>query len=153
MGSDARTTLMIKNIPNKYTQKMVLDSLDGVVPGGYNFFYLPIDFQNRCNVGYAFINMTDTKFIPALYEKYHNKKWERFNSEKICEIAYARIQGLQKLVDHFRNSSLLNEDENVRPVVLVNEKMVPFPLGTSLAVKRDGTSGKLVAYFENEINI
>lgn len=144
VGGDLRTTLMIKNIPNKYTQKMLLESLDAVIPGGYNFFYLPIDFQNRCNVGYAFINMTDTCFIPPLYMKQHNKKWDRFNSEKICEIAYARIQSLPKLIDHFKNSSLLNEDEKVRPVVLVNDKLIPFPLGTSLLVKKDPVSGRSI---------
>lgn len=136
MVNDFRTTLMIRNIPNKYTQKMLLDSIDQIIPGSYNFFYLPIDFQNQCNVGYAFINMSNTKFIPALYERFHNKGWELFNSEKICEVAYARIQGLQKLVDHFRNSSLLSEDEKVRPVVLIGGKLVPFPVGVSLVVKK-----------------
>ena len=27
------------------------------------------------------------------YQQYHGKKWEKFNSEKVCDIAYARIQG------------------------------------------------------------
>ena len=54
---DRRTTLMIKNIPNKYTQKMLLSTMDEQFRGAYDFFYLPIDFKNKCNVGYAFINM------------------------------------------------------------------------------------------------
>jgi len=54
---DRRTTLMIKNIPNKYTQKMLLQTMDEQFRGGYDFFYLPIDFKNKCNVGYAFINL------------------------------------------------------------------------------------------------
>lgn len=56
-GEDKRTTLMIKNIPNKYTQKMLLATIDEDFRGHYDFFYLPIDFKNKCNVGYAFINM------------------------------------------------------------------------------------------------
>ncbi len=44
-GKDTRTTLMIKNIPNKYTQKMLLQKLDESHRMQYNFFYLPIDFK------------------------------------------------------------------------------------------------------------
>ncbi len=44
-GSDARTTLMVKNIPNKYTQKMLLATIDEHFRGTYDFFYLPIDFK------------------------------------------------------------------------------------------------------------
>ncbi|KAL0311453.1 UNVERIFIED_CONTAM: protein MEI2-like 2, partial [Sesamum angustifolium] len=56
-GEDSRTTLMIKNIPNKYTSKMLLAAIDETHKGTYDFLYLPIDFKNKCNVGYAFINM------------------------------------------------------------------------------------------------
>jgi hypothetical protein len=60
-GQGNRTTLMIRNIPNKYTQKVLMQTIDEAsFYGRYDFFYLPIDFKNRCNVGYAFINMADT---------------------------------------------------------------------------------------------
>jgi len=124
---DTRTTLMIRNIPNKYTQRMLIEQLDRENPGCYDFLYLPIDFKNNCNVGYAFVNMVSTDFLPAFYASLHNKRWERFNSEKVCEIAYARIQGLEQLLDHFKNSSLLAEDKKVRPVILLNGRYVPFP--------------------------
>ena len=44
-GSDTRTTVMIKNIPNKYTQKMLLQTIDKKFMGTYDFLYLPIDFK------------------------------------------------------------------------------------------------------------
>ena len=44
-GKDIRTTLMIKNIPNKYNQKMLLQKIDMNHKMQYNFFYLPIDFK------------------------------------------------------------------------------------------------------------
>lgn len=132
-GDDKRTTLMIKNIPNKYTQKMLLALMEerfaGMLPFPFDFFYLPIDFKNRCNVGYAFINMTSPHCIPALVEEFHGRRWPKFNSEKICRIAYARIQGKNALVQHFQNSSLLHEDKRCRPVLFkLSGEVEPFPI-------------------------
>ncbi|KAL9691008.1 hypothetical protein QQ045_011425 [Rhodiola kirilowii] len=67
-GEDSRTTLMIKNIPNKYTSKMLLVAIDEQNKGTYDFLYLPIDFKNKCNVGYAFINMLTPKHIIPFYQ-------------------------------------------------------------------------------------
>ena len=115
-GIDKRTTLMVKNIPNKYTQKMLLETVDVEFKTSYDFFYLPIDFKNKCNVGYAFINFIDPKCIIPFVEKFNNKKWEKFNSEKVCDITYARIQGKNGLINHFQNSSLMCEEEDCRPI-------------------------------------
>ena len=117
-GKDRKTTVMIRNIPNKYTQRMLLAEVDTELKGKYDFFYLPIDFKNQCNVGYAFINLTDPLWILNLYEKFNGKRWSHFNSGKICEITYARIQGKQALVAHFRHSTLMQVDESCQPLLL-----------------------------------
>ena len=44
-GEDMRTTVMIKNIPNKYTQKILLSAIDKKFANTYDFLYLPIDFK------------------------------------------------------------------------------------------------------------
>lgn len=115
-GKDRKTTVMIRNIPNKYTQKMLLAEIDVELKGKYDFFYLPIDFKNKCNVGYAFMNLIDPFCILKLYEQFNGKRWSHFNSGKICEITYARIQGKQALTAHFRHSALMQVDEECQPM-------------------------------------
>lgn len=121
-GNDKRTTLMIKNIPNKYNQKMLLTEIDKNFSGKYDFFYLPIDFKNKCNVGYAFINMVNPSAIVPFAKEFNLKKWGRFNSEKVCQLNYGRIQGKKNLVSHFQNSSLMDELVDCRPVFFDLEK-------------------------------
>lgn len=139
-GEDNRTTLMIKNIPNKYTSKMLLAAIDERHKGTYDFIYLPIDFKNKCNVGYAFINMTDPSQIVPFYQSFNGKKWEKFNSEKVASLAYARIQGKAALIAHFQNSSLMNEDKRCRPILFNTDgpnagDQVPFPMGVNFRTR------------------
>jgi len=131
-GQDNRTTLMIKNIPNKYDQEMLLEAINKNFKGTYDFFYLPIDFKNKCNVGYAFINFIHPSTLVPFHEEFNHKKWEKFNSEKVCFITYARIQGKLAFIDHFRNSSLMYEDQTCRPLIFHSSgpnmgELEPFP--------------------------
>ncbi|KAL3701746.1 hypothetical protein R1sor_019768 [Riccia sorocarpa] len=125
-----RTTLMIKNIPNKYNQPMLLTLLDQHCKGcnkkitdpnepqsAYDFVYLPIDFKNRCNLGYAFVNFTSVPATIRLYEAFHSKQWEAFNSRKICQVTYARVQGRAALEEHFRNSRFACDTDEYLPLV------------------------------------
>jgi len=104
-SEDIRTTLMVKNIPNKYDQEMLLEAINKHHEGAFDFFYLPIDFRNKCNVGYAFINFIDPKSIAAFHEEFNNKKWEKFNSEKVCKLTYARIQGPRQAAKNLPNNN------------------------------------------------
>ena len=119
-GEDSRTTLMMRNIPNKYDQRMLLAAIEVNSSNSIDLFYLPIDFKSYCNNGYCFINFTDAACIPYFYKEFDGKRWERCNSEKVAEITYARIQGKEELIKHFSNSSLRHEDKSMQPVVWDN---------------------------------
>lgn len=134
VGKDTRTSLMVRNIPNKYTQQMLLSEFTehGHGPGVIDFFYLPIDFKNRCNRGYAFINFVDYKDILPFHRRYFGKHWRTFNSDKICDITYARIQGKAAMLKRFENSALMEKDDEYKPLVFGSDgpdrgKRLPFP--------------------------
>ncbi|XAR50390.1 hypothetical protein NMG60_11004701 [Bertholletia excelsa] len=115
---------------------MLLAAIDEHCRGTYDFLYLPIDFKNNCNVGYAFINLIDPHCIIPFYKAFNGKKWEKFNSEKVAALAYARIQGKIALIAHFQNSSLMNEDKCCRPLLFCTDgpnagEQEPFPIGTN----------------------
>ncbi|OAD07557.1 hypothetical protein MUCCIDRAFT_125237, partial [Mucor lusitanicus CBS 277.49] len=107
---DKRTTFMIRNIPNKYTQQMLIDYVNATHERKYDFLYLRIDFQNKCNVGYAFINFIDPKDAIEFARDRVGKKWQSlFKSDKKCDLSYANIQGKQALIKKFQNSQVLSE--------------------------------------------
>lgn len=45
IGNDPRTTLMIKNIPNKYTIQDLSNEIDQNFENSYDFLYLPCDIK------------------------------------------------------------------------------------------------------------
>ena len=116
---DLRTTLMIKNIPNKYTISTFLEEINLYFKNTYDIFYLPIDYINKCNLGFAFINFVEPFHIILFYELYRGKKWKKFNSDKMCELLYAKFQGRKELISHFEKGKVLSFDsEDKKPLIL-----------------------------------
>ncbi|KAL0246425.1 hypothetical protein GEMRC1_007637 [Eukaryota sp. GEM-RC1] len=72
-GEETRCTIMIRNIPNKYQSPMLLNSINNNHSGTFNFFYLPIDFKNLCNYGYAFINFRHPSHIISFFKEFNGK--------------------------------------------------------------------------------
>ncbi|GJN03089.1 hypothetical protein PR202_ga20498 [Eleusine coracana subsp. coracana] len=71
---------------------------------------------------------------------FNGKRWEKFNSEKVASLAYARIQGKSALIAHFQNSSLMNEDKRCRPIIFHSDgpkagDQEPFPVGTNVRTR------------------
>lgn len=108
---DRRTTVMIKNIPNKFTRDMLLNIIDQNFKGAYDLFILPTDVNRYKNFGYSFINFTCSYYIPYFYFIFNGKKWSSTNSQKICEITYSKIQGRNNLLSHYSNKIIFRNEE------------------------------------------
>ncbi|GAA5867085.1 hypothetical protein JCM3774_004388 [Rhodotorula dairenensis] len=131
-GLDVRTTLMIKNIPNKMKDLEVMQYIEEVVGRTYDFFYLRCDYSNDCNVGYGFVNFVSTTALLEFARARLGTRWNKCGSDKLCVLSYANIQGKPSLINHFKNSSVLDQDENRRPKLFVTEgphagEPEPFP--------------------------
>jgi len=127
LDRNPKTTLMVRNIPNKYDLPMLLEAIEKHHKGKFDFLYLPIDPRNKCNVGYAFINFIDTRYIHDFYLEFNNQRWGRFNSEKVCEITYGRIQGKKALMHHFQYSNVMNQqDKKLKPYIPPDNELLNY---------------------------
>ncbi|KAM0819194.1 putative RNA recognition motif 2-domain-containing protein [Seiridium cardinale] len=137
-GIDVRTTIMLRNIPNKVDQAMLKGIIDESSWGRYDFMYLRIDFANDCNVGYAFINFVDPLDIIDFVNKRGNQRWNCFKSDKVAEISYATIQGKDCLLYYTINGP--------RPELAGEEEQFPEPDNQS-KMKRSCENAEHVGLF------
>ena len=110
---DKRTSIMIKNIPNKFTGELLLNIINQNFKNAYNIFILPADNNKNKNYGYAFINFVSSYFIPYFYSLFDGKMWSKTNSKKICEITYSKIQGRKNLMTHYPGK-IVYHNENLK---------------------------------------
>lgn len=122
------TTLMFRNIPNKYTQNTLLREIDEFgFTDTYNFFYLPMDVHNRSNVGYAFINFETPNDAERFRAVFSEHRFQRFNSRKIGGVCTAHVQGLEENVRHFENRAVTQaKNDQYRPIVLKARQRIEF---------------------------
>ena len=111
---EKRTTLIIKNIPNKFTKENFLYLFNKEFEGKFDLFLLPTDVNEKKNFGYSFINFIKTLDIIYFYYCFNGKRWPNTNSIKICEIEFSKIQGTHKMLKHFpiKVVFILNKEEN-----------------------------------------
>jgi hypothetical protein len=144
---ERRTTLMIKNVPNKFTNDIFLSIFNKEFEDKFDLFLLPTDIKEKKNYGYAFINFINPLDIIYFFYRFNGKKWPNTNSVKICEIVFSKIQGINKMIKHYhikvmyQKIMMKNEEENkkdidiylkdkkdiVIPIVFLNEFNIIYP--------------------------
>mmetsp|Transcript_90812 Transcript_90812/g.261654 ORF Transcript_90812/g.261654 Transcript_90812/m.261654 type:complete len:387 (+) Transcript_90812:65-1225(+) len=135
------TTMMLRNIPNKYLQATMLQEIDDVgFAGTYDFFYLPMDVQNRSNVGYAFINFTHPAAARRFYAVFSEHRFRKYPSRKVSNVSAAHVQGLDANLRHFANRAVTHaKNGQYRPLVLQGNMRVDFDVAVAQAAARAAT--------------
>mmetsp|Transcript_149209 Transcript_149209/g.278213 ORF Transcript_149209/g.278213 Transcript_149209/m.278213 type:complete len:515 (+) Transcript_149209:87-1631(+) len=125
------TTVMLRNLPNGYARSQLLELLDKhAFFGKYDFVYLPMDFRNGVNLGYAFVNLLAHEDALALTSALQGFCGWHSDSSKVCEVSWAHPhQGLREHVERYRNSPVMHASmpDEYKPMVFRSGTRVPFP--------------------------
>jgi hypothetical protein len=141
------TTAMLRNIPNKYTQASLLHEIDCAgFEGTYDFFYLPMDTQNRTNVGYAFINFQTPACMCHFTETFSGHAFREHASQKRARVTPAHLQGFQENVRHFSNRAVTHSrNSQYRPVVVHHGQLKDLCGAVSAALLGDDEAAEEAA--------
>jgi len=116
----APTTLMIRNIPNHFTQKQLIAELESLgFNGSFDFLYIPLDKGTMSNVGYAFVNFVTPEWAAKCMETFQDYRFKRHR--KVAATSIAHLQGLEANLAHYENSAVSSAKlKQRRPVVMAN---------------------------------
>ncbi|CAK0819375.1 unnamed protein product [Prorocentrum cordatum] len=133
MGSPI-TTLMLRNVPRRYTQEQLLGEIEAVIgsTADFNFLHMPWDLRNSCNVGYAFLNCCDAEGAKRCREVLDGYHFCMSAKQKQCNVFDAHIQGLESNLIHLLSTSvgvLATGCQPVKsmPVIIWQGRRVRFP--------------------------
>lgn len=118
------TTLMIRNIPGKYSQNhLMMDLHDTGFADTYDFLYMPIDKGTSNSVGYAFVNFVDPAVATKCIDRFQGHRFTQLqrSSNKMARISVAHLQGLEKNLQHYENTAVNSaKQQQRRPVIMAN---------------------------------
>lgn len=119
------TTIMLRNVPNRYSQKELRDELEDIgFSGAFDFLYTPLDKGTLASVGYAFVNFVTPEWADkaiAILHGYRFKKHVKGASSKVAVVSVAHLQGLEANLAHYENAAVNNARlKQRRPIVLAN---------------------------------
>jgi hypothetical protein len=132
-ASDVKTTVMIRNIPNNVTRA---DLLDRLASHGFqfsiDFVYLPMDFKREANLGYAFVNLLTNEVADRFYFSFNGFSDWGFASNKVSEVSWGSMHGLDAHIERYRNSPVMHKDvpDEHKPVLFYEGQRFPFPAPT-----------------------
>jgi hypothetical protein len=124
-GKDSRTTVMVRNLSGASARQDFLKLLEVIgLAERYTFFYMPCKEHSNVLAGFAFVNFVSPDDVYVLHDMVKKGVWRAAYTDRIAKapaVSYARYQGHDQLVVHFRSSAVLYEnDPEKRPIFRPN---------------------------------
>jgi len=135
-------TVMVRNIPPRYTQDMLLKEWPNV--GNYDFLYLPICIDKKRNATYAFVNFNDSELAEQFYSTWHKKRLQHFSTKKALDISPADVQGRDdNLLQIVRNKTFRIKNIHFQPAIFDGTERISldeFLTDLDMRMKANGQS-------------
>ena len=109
MGEETRTTVLIKNIPENYLPKELLNEFlaNKDLKGKFNFFYLPYRENKAKNYTFAIVNFVNPLHVILFYELYEKKKFSKYITDKSLELCFITLNSCKNKCKHKDNTDIL----------------------------------------------
>merc|ERR1712070_954627 len=124
-------TLIMQNIPNRYSRNMLLALFDECgFQNLYNLVYLPTDFMTSVNFGFAFVHLVSSEAAQRPKAKFHGFSEWSCNSSKICAVDFCAEQcGLDALIKRYQNCPVMHElvPDEYKPALFLDGVRTAFP--------------------------
>jgi len=91
---EGATTVMVRHVACRYMADDIECMLTEKGLGGtYDSLYVPLNPSRRANLGYFFVNFHEPEHIDLCISVLQGKPLGDSNTEKLCEVSLARVQG------------------------------------------------------------
>jgi len=135
-SENARTTVMLRNLPDNYTRDMLIDLLETEGFGdAYDFLYLPIDFRTQAAYCYGVVNLLDSDVVQRFWSHFDGFTNWALPSKKSSFVTWCEPhQGLQAHIEKYRNSSVMHPSvpDKYKPVLMKHGQRIKFPKPTKI---------------------
>eukprot|EP00913_Durusdinium_trenchii_P031801 g29785.t1 len=111
---DGVVTVMVRQLPRQYTQRMLLQEVvRRGFEGLFDFLYLPYDFKKGINVGYGFVNFTEPEYALQFRDSLDGQYLDKYMrmKGKAVRVHPAQVQGYEANYRHFAHTKTGQKQE------------------------------------------
>jgi len=130
----AKTTVIVKDIPEDFTRDTLVALLDGRgFACTFDFVYMPHNFRTQKNFGYIFINFVTVDMAAPFLAHFADFKEWGIPSEKLAKVSYTdKIQGLEANIEHYRDNPAMHQciPDAFKPALYCDGQRMTFPAPT-----------------------